>query len=359
MRNQTRIERVAESAFARLSFASGWWRSGETVKRGKIAHCGRLAGTILALSVGMAHVADALLSVPVPRTAPAKAAPTRVSAPQQIASFARDGGGRLHIPGTHLLRTFRSPTLPADLAEGQDAFVAKDDDVGASIDPILQALRSADFRIDREIHFVSYRNNLNKIMETPYNHRDPWRIHLRRTQGTIYMDVVKLPERSMQSAADRDKFTFWGYKFEQLCTQDAAAEDGTNAVNANEEFCSVFKIKIGDTRIVLAAEVDCAMPPPPLPAAPAGGAGTARRGEYVELKTSRMIEHPRQQDTFHRHKLLKFWIQSFLGGVPHICCGFRDDAGLVHELRMLKTLEIPRMVRSKANMWDPGTCRAQ
>ena len=79
----------------------------------------------------------------------------------------------------------------------------------------------------------------------------------------------------------------------------------------------------------------------------------------MELKTSRMIEHPRQQDTFHRHKLLKFWIQSFLGGVPHICCGFRDDAGLVHELRMLKTLEIPRMVRSKANMWDPGTCRAQ
>ena len=32
-------------------------------------------------------------------------------------------------------------------------------------------------------------------METPYNRRDPWRIDLRRTRGTIFMDVVKLPEQ--------------------------------------------------------------------------------------------------------------------------------------------------------------------
>jgi RAT1-interacting protein len=47
----------------------------------------------------------------------------------------------------------------------------------------------------------------------------------------------------------------------------------------------------------------------------------------VELKTNRLTEHPRQQANFERHKLLKFWIQSFLAGVPHICCGFRDDFG--------------------------------
>ena len=30
-------------------------------------------------------------------------------------------------------------------------------------------------------------------------------------------------------------------------------------MNANEEFCSVFKISIGAMRIILAAEMDCAM----------------------------------------------------------------------------------------------------
>ena len=175
------------------------------------------------------------------------------------------------------------------------------------------------------------------------------------------MDVVKLPERSTQSDADRKRFTYWGYKFEQLCTQQPNTKQ---QVNANEEFCSVFKMSIGSSRIILAAEMDCALPKivdkagekrraEKLESEPSQLAGDT---EYVELKTSRQIEHPRQQETFQRFKLLKFWIQSFLGGVPHICCGFRDDYGKILDLQMLRTLEIPRMVRGKKNMWDPATC---
>lgn len=175
----------------------------------------------------------------------------------------------------------------------------------------MSQLSSVDLRIGTDIHFVSYRNNLNKIMETPYNRRDAWRIHLRRTRGTVYMDVVKLPDQSTQSAADRARFTFWGYKFEQMCTERGNRPD--EKVDANEEYCSVFKISIGSSRIILAAEIDCAT-------APAARQGSQRAQaepvrEYVELKTSRQIEHQRQQENFERHKLLKFWIQSFLGCV--------------------------------------------
>ena len=329
----------------------GWVRGGKERAKWRLL----VPAFFALLSSGTACGMVTPLSVPVPRgTSPASAPATRVSAPLPLASYARDASGRLHFPGTEFLRTFRKPVLPVDLTKGQDSFVDKDDDSGSSIDPILQALRSKDFRIHKDIHFVSYRNNLNKIMETPYNYRDPWRIHLRRSRGTVYMDVVKLPEHSTQSEADRSRFTYWGYKFEQLCTgsSDQGCDAG-NRVNANEEFCYVFKIKIGESRIVLAAEMDCAMAP-----ASVGGADgkESEKREFVELKTSRLIEHPRQQHSFERYKLLKFWIQSFLGGVGHICCGFRDDEGQVLELQMLKTLDIPRMVRGKDKMWDPKTC---
>ena len=95
------------------------------------------------------------------------------------------------------------------------------------------------------------------------------------------------------------------------------------------------------------------------------------------------MDNERQHANFEKHKLLKFWLQvargrplttthllpprstapryrtvllprttapllwpqSFLAGVPRIIVGFRDDAGVVKELRPLETMKIPRMVR--------------
>lgn len=77
---------------------------------------------------------------------------------------------------------------------------------------------------------------------------------------------------------------------------------------------------------------------------------------YIELKTSRVIETERQQYSFDRYKLLKFWAQSFLVGVPRIICGFRDDEGQVIDIQTIKTLEIPRQIREKRNTWNPSVC---
>ena len=46
-----------------------------------------------------------------------------------------------------------------------------------------------------------------------------------------------------------------------------------------------------------------------------------------------------------RFKLLKWWAQSFLLGIPKIIGGFRDDEGIVRRLEVFKTLEIPKMLR--------------
>lgn len=151
-----------------------------------------------------------------------------------------------------------------------------------------------------------------QIMETPYNKRDEWRIDMHRVSGTIFLKVVKLDGGQFGAHGEsQDKFMYWGYKFEELCTRGEGAEAGK--VDANVEFCSVFKLAIGDSRLVLGAEIDCYE----------GGedeGSNAAHSAYVEIKTSRVIEHPGQGRSFERFKMLKYWIQSFLAGVPTSRC---------------------------------------
>lgn len=77
---------------------------------------------------------------------------------------------------------------------------------------------------------------------------------------------------------------------------------------------------------------------------------------WVELKTAKEISSEKDQLTFER-KLLKFWIQSFLLGVPKIVVGFRNQNGVLERLRDLETQKIPGEVkRYGLNTWDGNLC---
>ena len=62
---------------------------------------------------------------------------------------------------------------------------------------------------------------------------------------------------------------------------------------------------------------------------------------YVELKTNRILDYPRQEVNFKRFKLLKWWAQSYLIGINQVVCGFRDDDGIVHKLRDYAVSDMP------------------
>ncbi|KAG0202609.1 hypothetical protein BGX28_004925 [Mortierella sp. GBA30] len=120
-------------------------------------------------------------------------------------------------------------------------------------------------------------------------------------------------------------------------------------VNTNLQYCTVARTKIGRNSIIMGAEVDCTSEPKkPAPHNPLSN--------YIELKTSRIISNAREQNNFERHKLLKFWAQSFLPGIPTIIVGFRDDDGNVVTVKTFKTMEIPRLVRGKDGAWDTTIC---
>ena len=70
---------------------------------------------------------------------------------------------------------------------------------------------------------------------------------------------------------------YYGYALERLATESRTAEEATGEVNANAEFCALFKTKLGDTRILMAAELDCSE------------RDSKGRRTYVELKATREV----------------------------------------------------------------------
>ena len=54
---------------------------------------------------------------------------------------------------------------------------------------------------------------------------------------------------------------------------------------------------------------------------------------FVELKTSRLVEHPGQARTLKRFKMVKWWSQSYAVGIAEVVAGMRDDDGRVVELQ--------------------------
>lgn len=61
-------------------------------------------------------------------------------------------------------------------------------------------------------------------------------------------------------------------------------------------------------------------------------------------------------DGFHR-KLMKYWIQSFLLGVPKIIVGFRTRDGMLVDIKEIETHNIPQTVNSGPNpKWNADMC---
>lgn len=197
--------------------------------------------------------------------------------------------------------------------------------------------------------------------------------------GTIYIEE-DFPSRSASRAAEtslppprshhpspqsqpqsREMMTYWGYKFETLSliptppssTPPSQILAHQRAPTSNHaQHCSIVHTSFGPHSLLLGGEVDGLLAPKP--------ENQNEPVQWVELKTSEELPPPRHQQ--HRdvlkfeRKLLKFWAQSFLLGVPKIVVGFRSKSGILRSLQMFNTHEIPGMVRRGTACWDGNVC---
>ena len=303
----------------------------------------------------------------------------------------------------------RGPPRGADLNYGFDRYVQRNESVPEHLDALLDCLlhrgRSrGDADLDRaRADLITWRGIMTKICTAfnqyaPQQHGhgqrpngDSFELNAMVVQDTLYLEEYTSPARKADKAKqDSDerlrRFGYYGYSFESYCTVDhpedvrrpfgstptrssAPANLNPNPysdrpaekvrldppgwsgdVNTNVQWCQVVKTKLGSHRLILGGEVDCAQIDP-----------QTKRETTVELKTSMRIRPasgPEMSDALRfETKLLKFYMQSFLLGIPKIVVGFRDPQGYILTHQEFETLSIPRLVRAgpgrEQSVWEP------
>ncbi|KAL5337084.1 RAI1 like PD-XK nuclease-domain-containing protein [Aspergillus crustosus] len=276
--------------------------------------------------------------------------------PKEIACFSYDDQHAYHL-GDSSLRYYYPPQLPADLNRGFDTFQKLDDESDEHLDALLDTIIALERETGKkcETDIITWRGMMTKILTAPFDNMNGF-----IEEHNAYKNKQKRSQRNRRmppGMASQDLMAYWGYKFETISVLkkiwDAATRDEIESredltVNNNAQYCSVARTGIGPTKLVIGGEVDAIWDSKP-----------ERKEDpinWVELKTSAEMRNEKDKLKFER-KLLKFWAQSFLLGVPRIVVGFRDQNGIVRRLEELETGNIPSTVKkSGRGTWDGNIC---
>ncbi|KAL3479433.1 RAI1 like PD-XK nuclease-domain-containing protein [Aspergillus californicus] len=293
---------------------------------------------------------------------------TAIRRPKEIASFSYDDQHSFHL-GNSSLRYYYPPQLPADLNRGFDTFQKLDDAADEHLDALLDTIIALERETGKkcEADIITWRGMMTKILTAPFDNMNGFEMNATCFQGSIFIEEnnayrneqkwIQKNQGMPPGMASQDLMAYWGYKFETISVLDkswdetprAAIEGRENlVVNNNAQYCSVARTGIGHARLVLGGEVDAIWDSKP-----------SRKEDpinWVELKTSAEIRNDRDMVRFER-KLLRFWAQSFLLGVPKIVVGFRDQDGIVRRIEDIETASIPSTVKkSGRGTWDGNIC---
>ncbi|XP_060045485.1 decapping and exoribonuclease protein isoform X1 [Erinaceus europaeus] len=289
--------------------------------------------------------------------------------PSQLGCFSLDEQRQYH-GDARALRYYSPPPTSSqgpnfDLRDGYpDRYQPRDETVQEKLDHLLHWLMEHRGQLEGPSNFslrgpgwlagatVTWRGHLTKLLTTPYERQEGWQLAASRFQGTLYLSEVETPAARAQRLSRPPhlrELMYMGYKFEQYMCADkpGGSPDPSGEVNTNVAFCSVLRSRLGNHPLLFSGEVDCTDSKAPSPEPPTC---------YVELKTSKEMHSLGQKRSFYRYKLLKWWAQSFLPGVPNVVAGFRNPEGFISSLKTFPTMKMFEYVRNDREGWNPSVC---
>ncbi|KAI0439214.1 RAI1 like PD-XK nuclease-domain-containing protein [Xylaria telfairii] len=307
--------------------------------------------------------------------------------PKEIACFSYDDKHEFHLDDSSL-QWYYPPKLGADLSKGFEKFDKHDDSVDEHLDSLLRAIVAHEQEEGKKIdaNIVTWRGMMTKIMSAPFEDRDGYVKNGMNDGNTANLTIVltlaskctrlsfnfieenhasRQNSKQLQNKQQRgrpgqfspDVMTYWGYKFEALSclprpwdevSREFIENREEHVVSNKAQYCSVVRTGIGKSVLCLGGEVDAIWDSKP-----------SKKGapiKWVELKTSAEIRDERGMNNFER-KLMKFWIQSFLLGVPKIIVGFRSQSGILTKIEEIETISIPDTAAKRGvRSWDANIC---
>ncbi|CRG88758.1 Decapping nuclease rai1 [Talaromyces islandicus] len=291
--------------------------------------------------------------------------------PKEIAYFSYDDEHNFRLDESSLRYYYppQASQMPADLNEGFETFQKLDDSGDEHLDALLDTIVALEENTGSkcEADIITWRGMMTKIMAAPFDMLNGFEMNATYFQGSIFIEEnnayknaqkeVQRNQRPQPGMPSQDVMAYWGYKFETLAviadTWDATPREKIEGrvhevVNNKAQYCSVVRTGIGKTKLVIGGEVDAIWDSKP-----------TRKEDpinWVELKTTSELFNDKEKLKFER-KLLKFWAQSFLLGVPRIIVGFRDRTGMLLRLEEIETHTIPGKVKRDGNgSWDGNVC---
>ena len=237
---------------------------------------------------------------------------------------------------------------------------------------MADAERAAGEKIQADV--VTWRGMMTKLMTAPFDTFAEFEMRATVVDACVYLEEdfeakARSREREKERGPpkwqdpklpDHSMMTYWGYKFETLAmlpvppgeaSREALDRRGGTRVSNHAQHCSIVKTSFGPHTLLLGGEVDGLSAPKPPP-------GSDTPIPWVELKTAEELPpHPSHRDILKfERKLLKFWAQSFLLGVPKVIVGWRSKMGILTGVQELETGQIPGMVRRGTGCWDGNVC---
>jgi RAT1-interacting protein len=298
-----------------------------------------------------------------------------IKRPREIAHFSYDDN-HIYRDDASSISYYCPPQIGTDLKQGFDTFRHHEDTKDLHLDSLLRALITQEKKggISEKADFVTWRGMMTKIMTAPFDMFAEFDMFATLHEGTIYIEEdfpARYADRQAQANRPPSRYqdpnqqsqqmmTYWGYKFETLALLSTPPPDTPNeviqrrtrnVVSNHAQHCSIISTSFGPHTLVLGGEVDGLSGPKP-------SASSNQPIPWVELKTSEELpRNPSNRDVLKfERKLLKFWAQSFLLGVPKIIVGWRSKQGILNGVQEFDTGKIPGMVRRGTGCWDGNVC---
>ncbi|GAM40798.1 hypothetical protein TCE0_041r13421 [Talaromyces pinophilus] len=291
--------------------------------------------------------------------------------PREIAYFSYDDEHNFRLDGSSLKYYYppQSSQLPLDLSAGFDTFQKLNDAPDEHLDALLDTIVALEQNTEKkcEADIVTWRGMMTKIMTAPFDMLNGFEMNATYFQGTIFIEEnnsyknaqkeIQRNQRMPPGMPSQDMMAYWGYKFEAVSVLSNTWGETSRekiegriheVVNNKAQYCSVVRTGFGKAKLVIGGEVDAIWDCKPV-----------RKEDpinWVELKTTAELFNDKEKLKYER-KLLKFWAQSFLLGVPKIVVGFRDRDGMLLRLEELETQGLPGKVKREGRgSWDGNIC---
>jgi RAT1-interacting protein len=279
-----------------------------------------------------------------------------------------------------------------NLNRGFGSFRHYQDTTNKHLDDLLKTLMLKEKETGKktDANFITWRGMMTKLLTAQYDPYSEFSMKATLFDGTIFIEEdweAKQAEqmrpqnnsnyhsdyplynagRYYQIRPSQAMMQFWGYKFETLYTspvywpEEGFLESRHNHIVSNHsQYCSIVETGLNDMKMVIGGEVDCVLgskygyecedpnnwvcPPGEIP--------------YVELKTADQENiNPANgpwKDKKWELKVLRFWAQSALLGVPIVVLGYRDQNGILLSHAHHRTDSIPSKVMAGLGSWDPN-----